>query len=1233
MLAAATFMELHLGGTGGVQPHVANTQLNLEERFVNDNLEQRNDCSCIWESEEEDGGCNKFDEIRKTHMCQVVVDDENRVCMGIDYKAAVHDEESGAWWAACQVNQGRFQCWNFPCENGGFCIDGVDNYECVCQYDDAGQRYLYKGETCEHEIDECVLMGDEKVCDPNAFCLNVEAAYKCECMDGFFGSGYATPLPLPSWVQLGSMEMGCADIDDCASNPCYNGGTCLDDGHIPNNFECTCFEGWEGDQCRIDIDECDLGTANCDAEERASCANTDGSFQCSCDEGWTGDGYEPFSSGESDVEGITGYLGCEDVDDCASIPCEHGGTCFDHGDGTGEFDCECVLGWHDHLCDADDDECTLERDNCHADAYCDNNPGSFECFCNNGWTGDGVFCIDADDCEFSPCQNGGTCHDCGTLCLICDCIVGWRGRTCEIDWDECFMGIHTCHDYALCDNTPGSFECACEPGYSGDGYDQCDDVNDCVTYLPGLDDDPLMFEDDVVQMDTNGSAVHPCGIYDASADVMTEHGTCRDMGADHFICNCEPGWSDSTCDHEIDECGRGIDSCHRMATCTNTAGSYTCACNYGFTGDGVVACSDMDDCASEENKCKYGTCIDLGPFDHRCICSPGWTENSCDWDIDECSERTHQCGQGATCANTDGSYDCSCPEGTEGDATIECLDLDDCAISPCEHGDCTDHGASSFVCTCDPAWTDFLCDYDVNECFLGTHDCHGDAKCVNTPGAFYCRCVSGYQGDGYTCLDLDDCDPDPCDPDHGTCFDHGANSYTCECEPGFCEAGCEGDCNECMMGTHNCHEDAQCQNTWGSYVCTCNERFFGDGEHCAQCTVCEDGYKEDPSKAPCHAVDRTCVNVNECGEMLSNCDEHAECSDTVGSYTCTCDIDDNWTGEGIVDRCTQCHECPDGYHMVKECTSSDDRVCEPNMVDGLYVIETTAGGLDQCLIFSKGEGAEHEYPTLYNWGYGSDWCGVGDWNGNSQVHNLREQGVAVFRVRQILPWHRDYSMQRHNLYTVESSAGLEDYRCLGFSAADQTYPSRRSFGPNPKYCGQTAKEGENAMLSLLTGEAAGFVWKMSPIGAPEDMRFTMETMVRGNLDSDDEQALDDPDDWECLFFSRGGTGTSPSRPLKRDALFGNGDLDLNGYPECGISLAGGAPNQAEALLQNKQAVFRFRLLQAEGGPLLPDRLPVRLGGIQTSAYDAATWAMDNRAELEQSGYKASDDVTEAPESM
>ena len=38
-----------------------------------------------------------------------------------------------------------------------------------------------------------------------------------------------------------------------------------------------------------------------------------------------------------------------------------------------------------------------------------------------------------------------------------------------IDVDECDLGRHDCSTNARCFNTPGSFDCVCNPLYMGDG--------------------------------------------------------------------------------------------------------------------------------------------------------------------------------------------------------------------------------------------------------------------------------------------------------------------------------------------------------------------------------------------------------------------------------------------------------------------------------------------------------------------------------------------------------------------------------------------------------------------------------------------------------------------------------------------------------------------------------------------------------------------------------------------
>ncbi len=40
------------------------------------------------------------------------------------------------------------------------------------------------------------------------------------------------------------------------------------------------------------------------------------------------------------------------------------------------------------------------------------------------------------------------------------------------DIDECLQGTHTCdRNLASCNNTEGSFECSCNNGFEGDGYE------------------------------------------------------------------------------------------------------------------------------------------------------------------------------------------------------------------------------------------------------------------------------------------------------------------------------------------------------------------------------------------------------------------------------------------------------------------------------------------------------------------------------------------------------------------------------------------------------------------------------------------------------------------------------------------------------------------------------------------------------------------------------------------
>ena len=41
---------------------------------------------------------------------------------------------------------------------------------------------------------------------------------------------------------------------------------------------------------------------------------------------------------------------------------------------------------------------------------------------------------------------------------------------------------------------------------------------------------------------------------------------------------------------------------------------------------------------------------------------------------------------------------------------------------------------------------------DIDECTFNRHNCHSNADCENEEGSYTCKCVTGYTGNGISCL-------------------------------------------------------------------------------------------------------------------------------------------------------------------------------------------------------------------------------------------------------------------------------------------------------------------------------------------------------------------------------------------------------------------------------------------------------------------------------------------------
>ena len=116
-----------------------------------------------------------------------------------------------------------------------------------------------------------------------------------------------------------------------------------------------------------------------------------------------------------------------------------------------------------------------------------------------------------------------------------------------------------------------------------------------------------------------------------------------------------------------------------------------------------------------------------------------------------------------------------------------------------------------------------------NECASGTTHCGVNAHCVDTASAFDCMCDNGYQGDGLTCTDIDECVSNPCDA-HASC-ENVPGSFTCTCAPGYQGPGTScTDIDECAANPCDAH--ATCANTPGSFMCTCSSGYQPDGTAC-----------------------------------------------------------------------------------------------------------------------------------------------------------------------------------------------------------------------------------------------------------------------------------------------------------------------------------------------------------------------------------------------------------------
>ncbi|KAK3609861.1 hypothetical protein CHS0354_015052 [Potamilus streckersoni] len=603
--------------------------------------------------------------------------------------------------------------------------------------------------------------------------------------------------------------------------------------------------------------------------------------------------------------------------------------------------CICNPYWSGSDCDEDFDSCADSP--CSALRTCTDYPPTvhqqqgigYSCSnCPGGYSlsGDGK-CIDIDECSTT---NGGCEQTCQNTqgSYQCSCFSMFRiqsnGKTCK-DIDECEESLSDCDH--ICLNTNGSYNCSCFPGFEYNVISRT-----CVT-------------DEPPSVCSNLNCSNSTG--------------CTIDGNGNATCFCKIGYhlsSDGSSCEDNDECIQN--TCEQI--CTNTPGSFQCRCYAGFQMDNdKLTCKPCQPLTFGENCSQVCECSQgaerCDPV-RGCICRAGWTGLACESDVNECRNPNICRDVLKSCANTNGSYACTCVDGYTMKENNVCSDVDECndpELDVCEQ-ECV-NTAGGFYCTCEAG---FIIDpqnntrcKDIDECTNGQSGCKH--ICENTPGRFSCDCYYGYRltSDRKTCEQVEN----PC-ATLGSfncsqiCVVTDHSSF-CSCNQGYQlledSQSCK-DINECSTEPLNqCSHQKRCLNNEGGYTCSCDIGFRLDKDG-RTCHNCDDFHYGPDCSIPCNcgvgAVtcdpvagcvckngwrgEKCTVDRNECNSIPSPCaGANALCINTNGSYICACKPGFRNTSIG----CEDINECED--LLLNDC----EQVCVNN--EGSYTCNCELGFL------------------------------------------------------------------------------------------------------------------------------------------------------------------------------------------------------------------------------------------------------------------------------------------------
>jgi len=865
--------------------------------------------------------------------------------------------DSGFSGKVCEIEQDN-ACSDFACLNGGQCIvddiDGTVSYSCNClsASDDANGLY-YDGRYCQ--FTSTSICFDDVESNEIYFCMNngqCQADYEkgCVCPEGYAG-------------------FSCEFVEgkDCTLD-CQNDGKCVL-GTPPGESKvhaywfnaedyknwqyCDCPAGYSGALCEAEVKDC--GSFEC--LNGGSCYKEDGvtrmdGERCNCLEAYdpVGDGvyfdgrFCQFPSTSICFEGV--------VDGQAqSFFCMNDGQCQDDylkgcicPEGFAGFSCEFLEA-------VDCQEDCGEHGTCrlgapptgsHAHAYWfdPNAQADFEyCQCEPGWGG--KYCDEqGDDCGEFTCLNGGSCFDNHGKAMVdrCNCLSAqvddglggttyYDGRFCQYaSTDVCFEGEVDGEEQSFFCMNDGQCQqnyldgCKCPDGFSGfscefiEGTDctlDCGEDGECRLGSPPGSSHAHAYWFNSDEQDNyqyceclNGAGGQYCDVKGEDCGLFTclNGGRCFDEdGVTPMVdrCNCLEAWkpgnpnvyydgrfcqyaSTSVCLETDDESF----FCMNGGTCSSSdPANVGCSCPDGFAG---FSCEFIEgtDCNLE---CQNGGTCRLGA-------PPGGSHAHAYWYDADAQENYQYC----ECATGFGGKFCESVGQSCGDFT--CLNGGTCDSTLPDRCNCLnayEEGEGSIPTT---FYDGRFCQYaSTSVCEEETADgqsyfCMNDGQCRRDV-LQGCDCPDGFSGFSCEFIEGTDCTLDcgrgtcklgsPPDEDylHAYWYDPDAQDkyQYCECPSGTNGKNCEATAVDC--GDYTCLNGGKCTSEAGAAMngrCNCIEAFdpvtdtYFDGLYCqyASTSVCYENGDEA----------YFCMNGGKCAEedFTLGCD----CTAGFGGFYC-----------------------------------------------------------------------------------------------------------------------------------------------------------------------------------------------------------------------------------------------------------------------------------------------------------------------------------------------------------